>query len=102
MSVAAAVCPACRADMTEAFSCLLEQRPGVTFYGQDAPGADWYAALVEGLPARCRDCQVALGGVHHPGCCIAQCLTCDEQRLVCPCDDELMDRLNDEEGNEDG
>lgn len=43
------------------------------------------------LPDRCGDCAVAHGGLHHPGCCIAQCSTCGQQRFGCDCDTDDSD-----------
>lgn len=84
-----AICPACDGDMTVVFSCRVELREGVTLYGADVPGEQWYLDLVDDLPFRCRDCGVVKGGVHHPGCCVAQCTTCEGQRFGCPCDVDL-------------
>lgn len=39
----------------------------------------------------CRDCGVAPGGYHHASCCLAVCLTCKGQRLLCPHDDDPLD-----------
>lgn len=77
-----ATCRVCLQDMGAALTCRAEDRPGVTYYGQDVPGLG---------PAgpRCRGCGVVVGGVHHPFCCIAGCLVCEDQRLLCPCDDAI-------------
>lgn len=82
-----AICGTCNGEMLAVLTCLAEQRPNVTYYGQDI-NADWYRDLAPTLPSRCRDCGVAHGGLHHPGCCVAQCTRCDDQRLGCGCDDE--------------
>jgi hypothetical protein len=47
-------------------------------------------------PELCRDCNVPLGGVHHPGCCVERCPACLGQAISCPCcvnvdDDENVD-----------
>ena len=82
-------CPVCLQDVGVALTCWAEQRPGVTYYGRDVD-ADWYRAdVVPTLAPRCRGCGVAVGGVHHPFCVVAVCDTCGEQRLLCPCDDDI-------------
>jgi hypothetical protein len=39
-------------------------------------------------PDMCHDCNVPLGGVHHPGCDVERCPACLGQALGCPCFDE--------------
>lgn len=34
---------------------------------------------------RCRDCNVAKGGVHHPGCGVERCPKCLGQIISCRC-----------------
>jgi hypothetical protein len=80
------LCPACTQDMATATTCTAD-RSGVTRYGHDVPGADWYLNdVVPNLPPRCRDCGVHRDGVHHQWCCVALCTNCTEQRLTCGCD----------------
>ena len=55
-----AVCPSCDRDMTTASSCT------------DTA----YAAPYTDIEARCRDCNVAAGGLHHPGCLVGRCAVC--------------------------
>lgn len=81
-----AVCTLCNQEMITAVGCDPSLRVGVTRYGRD-DDAVWYWALK--LPGRCRDCGVRKGAAHHPGCCIAGCTACGEQRMVCPCDDDV-------------
>lgn len=82
-------CPVCLGIVGSAVTCSPAGRPGVTRYAADVD-AEWYRRdVVPDLPARCRGCGVRAGRVHHPFCAVAGCLTCDEQRLMCPCDDEL-------------
>ena len=40
---------------------------------------------------RCHDCNVAVGGFHHPGCDMEECPRCGGQLISCGC-------LDDEEG----
>jgi hypothetical protein len=37
---------------------------------------------------RCRDCNVAPGGFHHPGCDVERCPKCGGQLISCGCLDE--------------
>ncbi len=37
---------------------------------------------------RCHDCNVAVGGCHHPGCDMEECPKCDGQLISCGCLDE--------------
>jgi hypothetical protein len=42
-------------------------------------------------PPRCHDCNVAVGGAHHPGCDGEECPACGGQLIGCGCageDDE--------------
>lgn len=44
---------------------------------------------------RCRDCNVAEGGFHHPGCDKEECPKCKGQLISCGClDDEDEDEDN--------
>jgi hypothetical protein len=71
-------CRACRHPIGVAFSCV--ERTGCTRFGEDIED--------QGIEPgdRCRDCGVADGGAHHPGCCVPWCTYCNYQRLVCGCD----------------
>jgi hypothetical protein len=81
-------CRVCLEPLGVSVSCDAQRRRGVTRYGADMD-AEWYRDdVVPGLPARCHDCAVAIGAVHHQGCCVAWCTACDDQRLCCPCDDD--------------
>lgn len=93
-----ATCLACEADMAEVFTCKAELRPGVSRYGEDLPPEDRQPLDYELLPARCRNCGVSKGGVHHLCCYLARCLNYHDvddlpefyaQRVVCGCDAHL-------------
>lgn len=40
------------------------------------------------LSHRCHDCNIALGGHHHPGCDMERCPRCGGQLIGCGCLDE--------------
>ena len=84
MTGMAATCRACLRSMATADSCDPTQREGVAPFGQEMPGEQWTP------PAHCHDCAVSPGGAHHPGCCVAWCNNCEQQRLLCGCDEEWI------------
>jgi hypothetical protein len=49
-------------------------------YGSESHGADWTP------PDRCHDCDVLVGGFHHPGCDMEACPNCKGQLLTCGCE----------------
>lgn len=77
------VCPVCLGIVGAADTCSTAERVGVTRYGRDVFGQ------VTTPVHRCRGCGVRAAAVHHPFCCVAGCDTCGEQRLLCPCDDDI-------------
>jgi hypothetical protein len=83
-----AICSECEQDMFTASSCItdpLEMVDGQLYefvlYGTEDLWAE------EGVVAEwpCRDCGVAPGGSHHPGCCVERCPRCKGQMFGCPC-----------------
>ena len=70
-----AVCDACQLEMLEAASCTVDVP--ARRYGDESP----YLPLSTG--DRCRDCGVVKGGVHHPGCIVAECNECAQQFVLC-------------------
>ena len=34
----------------------------------------------------CRDCEAALGEIHHPGCAVEECPDCGDRYVECDCD----------------
>jgi hypothetical protein len=53
-------------------------------YGQER----WWQDLGIAPAERCHDCNVAIGGYHHPGCDMEECPVCGGQLFVCDCEDE--------------
>ena len=68
-----ALCDTCQLEMLAASSCTSDAP--VRRYG------DEIAPLSSGH--RCRDCNVAKGGIHHVGCLMAECTACDQQYGLC-------------------
>lgn len=54
-------------------------------YGQEKRDGDIQ------IPDICHDCEVMIGGYHHPGCDMERCPKCGGQFMVCDCevDDEV-------------
>lgn len=83
-------CEACGQDMRRSLSCTDLRRSGVVPYSLTPPVPWWHwRRWLSAMPPTCRDCGVSEAGVHHLGCCVAWCARCDDQRLGCPCDDDL-------------
>lgn len=71
-----AVCRICGREMLETDSCDYEE---LILKGVHYRPLPW-----EG-PGRCPDCNVALGGFHHPGCDREICPRCGGQLITCGC-----------------
>jgi hypothetical protein len=78
----APTCRACLRSLAAATTCDPTQRKGTALFGDEMPGEDWI------VPDHCHDCAVIRGGAHHPG--LAWCDNCEQQRLVCGCDEEWL------------
>ena len=79
-----AMCKMCGRDMTvvSTKSCLGNKR--VLFSdGQAEPSVPCTAT--ECGNGRCVDCNVAVGGFHHPGCDQEKCPRCGGQLISCDC-----------------
>jgi hypothetical protein len=85
-----AVCSACQQEMTAADACIRswENLGGQAYdrirYGDEKRPRSWGPP-----PARCGDCNVSLGGFHHPGCDLERCPRCANQLLMCGCTDPV-------------
>ena len=75
-----AVCPWCNQEMTTAASCGIE---AFHRHGKHIPLPRYRRK--RGWPERCGDCGVTVGGVHHPGCDLADCPVCGCQMFSCGC-----------------
>jgi hypothetical protein len=80
-----ALCEDCGREMRETDSCTVEEvlLPDGLYarvrYGAETE--DWGA--LNGR--RCHDCNVAPGGLHHPGCDVDRCPRCGRQQITCRC-----------------
>ena len=45
----------------------------------------WDKYNIKNLPARCDDCNVKLGSIHHNGCDVEECSSCHNQLISCKC-----------------
>jgi hypothetical protein len=81
------ICDICSEDMATSSSCTEPQidLAGESFervrYGSEED--DWGAAS----GARCHDCNVEPGGLHHLGCDVERCPRCGGQLIACDCGD---------------
>ncbi len=83
------VCTVCGNEMQHGTSCT--DAP-IRAHGTDHDPIRWGDEREEvwwDRTARCGDCGVRRGGVHHHGCDLEQCPACDGQLISCGClDDE--------------
>ena len=85
-----AICSWCGKDMSleETISC--SENVKVDFgdmvadpirYGHDTRFGFSYFSTTQ----RCHDCNIKIGGIHHPGCDMEECPKCHGQLISCGC-----------------
>lgn len=75
-----AICEICNQEMLTIDSCLEDQNR--IPYGLETAWAEYN---IRHLPARCEDCNVKLGSIHHKDCDVEECSRCHNQLLSCKC-----------------
>jgi hypothetical protein len=75
-----AICENCNQEMLLADSC--KENQGRIPYGLETAWAEYNIKI---LPARCGDCNVKLGSIHHKDCDVEECSRCQKQLLSCNC-----------------
>jgi len=81
-----AVCDVCGTEMTTGRSCTL-----AVLVVADCRRQRLRYGTETNRPcggARCHDCGVTTGGLHHPGCAVEQCPVCEQQLFCCDCEKE--------------
>jgi hypothetical protein len=87
-----AMCDFCRNDMAEkpvgcvSFPLIVNGRhyEPIGWGSETGPQATYHL----NLDGPCGDCNAPRGGLHHPGCDLAQCPVCGGQMLGCGCVDD--------------
>lgn len=81
-----AICKWCNKDMKQVGTCV---ESGIEIdneiykpilYGQET--------RANFKSVRCHDCNIEVGGIHHPGCDVEECPICHFQLISCGCLDE--------------
>lgn len=77
-------CKWCKKEMTDQNTTTCT--PGLVKF-PDGTQMDPIPYHLDGVPKdhRCHDCNVALGGIHHPGCDMECCPKCKGQLISCDC-----------------
>lgn len=77
------VCQWCQQDMTAESAATCSQT--VQYPDGETLAPIPYAAYEDMPTMRCHDCNVAPGGLHHPGCDDERCPRCGGQLIGCDC-----------------
>lgn len=88
-----ATCNWCKRDMLKVNDCIGNREI-------DFPDGEVLPAIPyqHDHDQRCHDCNVAVGGYHHPGCDMERCPRCQGQLISCGC---LDDGSDDDWGDDD-
>lgn len=90
LGIDGAVCGECGQGMLQVDSCVMAtiHLEGADYdpipYGQER----WWTDYKKTPRSRCHDCNVAIGGIHHPGCDMEECPVCGGQLFVCDCSED--------------
>lgn len=79
-----AKCRWCMKDMTDdsVVTCIGN---GVMAGEIQVKGVRYDPVPYDGPGERCHDCNIARGGLHHPGCDMERCPACGGQLISCGC-----------------
>jgi hypothetical protein len=77
-----AVCKSCELEMS--YSTTKSCRVAPVVFPDRTELAQIYF-YPDSRKARCHDCNIAYGGVHHPGCDAEECPRCHGQLISCGC-----------------
>jgi len=89
------ICETCGKDMSSLATISCKENVKIDFGGIVADPIRYgsetranYGRDDNGNPIenkRCHDCNVKIGGVHHPGCDVEECPKCHGQLISCGC-----------------
>ncbi len=92
------ICERCNLEMNDVASCIPEPIiHGAQEYVPLPFGAETRFGRKPATAARCHDCGVAIGGLHHEECDVEECPYCHGQRFSCDCRGDFDDEEDDEE-----
>lgn len=89
-----AVCPYCAKEMLDVDGC--SDQPIVISGEPYRPIRYGHEYGLRGVRARCHDCNVLPGSVHHHGCDVERCPRCEGQSITCGCPWAGEEHLTDE------
>lgn len=89
-----AVCKWCKKDMSSKKTMTCSGNDLVHFPQGKGPSLSSVPYDGEG---RCHDCNIAPGGMHHPGCDMERCPKCGGRLISCGCLDEEDEEEEEEE-----
>ena len=71
--------------MLQARTCIWSESNGIKYTdGRILPSIS-YGNSSQELSVKCSDCNVSIGGCHHPGCDLEICPNCGGQLIDCDC-----------------